>query len=101
MNRAKLIFLCAFVVVLVAAGSISRAWAWGNQGHEIVAIIAADNLSPSARDQVGRILGAPRIQALWKKRWPPRQYGLTLNSERKTARLPLALHRHLSAGPAD
>ena len=32
--------------------------AWGNQGHEIVAIIAADNLSAAAREQVAKILGA-------------------------------------------
>jgi hypothetical protein len=49
--------LFTFAVALIAAGSVSTAWAWGNQGHEVVAIIAADNLSPSARDQVGRILG--------------------------------------------
>jgi hypothetical protein len=36
----------------------SPAWAWGNQGHEIVAVIAADNLSPAAREHVAKILGA-------------------------------------------
>ena len=35
----------------------SAAWGWGNQGHEIIATIAADNLSLSAREQVARILG--------------------------------------------
>ena len=42
------------------AGPISAratAWAWGSQAHEIIAIIGADNLSPSARDQVAKILG--------------------------------------------
>ncbi len=34
----------------------SAAWAWGNQGHEIVAIVAADNLSPAARAHVAKIL---------------------------------------------
>jgi hypothetical protein len=57
LNRAKLTLLSTLAVALAAAGSSSTAWAWGNQGHEIVAIIAADNLSPSARDHVGRILG--------------------------------------------
>src|SRR5215813_6134976 len=33
-----------------------RAWAWGNEGHQIVAIIAADNLTPSARTHVAKIL---------------------------------------------
>ena len=31
--------------------------AWGNQGHEIVAIIAADNLTPAAQSHVAQILG--------------------------------------------
>ena len=57
MNRSKLTFLFTFAVALIGVRSSSLAWAWGNQGHEIVAIIAADNLSPSARGQVGRILG--------------------------------------------
>ena len=38
-------------------GATSTAWAWGNQSHEIVAIVAADNLSPAARDHVAKILG--------------------------------------------
>jgi hypothetical protein len=33
--------------------------AWGNQSHEIISIIAADNLSPAAREQVAKILGTP------------------------------------------
>jgi hypothetical protein len=33
-----------------------RSLAWGNQGHEIVAIIAPDNLSPAARGQVAGML---------------------------------------------
>ena len=38
-------------------GATSTAWAWGNQGHEIVAIVAADSLSPATRDHVATILG--------------------------------------------
>ncbi len=37
-------------------GGWNAAWAWGSDGHEIVAIIAADNLSRSARTHVARIL---------------------------------------------
>lgn len=33
------------------------AWAWGDQGHEIVAVIAADNLTPAAQSHVASILG--------------------------------------------
>jgi hypothetical protein len=50
LNRTKLLFLSAFVVAVIGARANSMAWAWGNQGHEIVAIIAADNLSPAARE---------------------------------------------------
>jgi hypothetical protein len=35
------------------------AWGWGSEGHEIVAIIAADNLTPAAQSHVANILGAP------------------------------------------
>jgi hypothetical protein len=33
------------------------AWAWFNEGHEIVAVIAADDLTPTARSHVAQILG--------------------------------------------
>lgn len=35
------------------------AWAWGAEGHEIVAAIALDELTPRARGQVAQLLGAP------------------------------------------
>jgi hypothetical protein len=57
LNRAKLVFLSAFAVTAIGIRANSAAWAWGNQGHEIVAIIAADNLSPAAGGQVARMLG--------------------------------------------
>ena len=34
------------------------AWGWGDQGHKIVAVIAADNLTPTAQIHVASILGA-------------------------------------------
>jgi hypothetical protein len=37
------------------------AWAWGAQGHEIVAIIALQELSPQARAQVAQLLGSPAM----------------------------------------
>jgi hypothetical protein len=33
------------------------AWAWGNEGHAIVACIAADNLSSTAQTRIARMLG--------------------------------------------
>lgn len=35
------------------------AWAWGHDGHKIVAVIAADNLNPAAQSHVASILGVP------------------------------------------
>lgn len=34
------------------------AWGWGDDGHKIVAVIAANNLTPAASSQVAEILGA-------------------------------------------
>jgi hypothetical protein len=33
------------------------AWAWGSAGHEMIAIIAADSLTPAARSHIAQILG--------------------------------------------
>jgi hypothetical protein len=38
------------------------AWGWGSDGHGIVAIIAADNLTPAAQSHVASILGVPADQ---------------------------------------
>lgn len=35
----------------------ARVWAWGREGHRIVALIAADRLTPAARAQVADLLG--------------------------------------------
>jgi hypothetical protein len=37
----------------------SPAWAWFAEGHEIVAVIAADDLTPTARSHVAQILNVP------------------------------------------
>jgi hypothetical protein len=57
LDRTKLVFLSAFGIAAMGLRAEPAAWAWGNQGHEIVAIIAADNRSPAARDHVAKILG--------------------------------------------
>jgi hypothetical protein len=38
------------------------AWGWGSDGHKIVAIIAADNLTPAAQSHVANILGVSASQ---------------------------------------
>ena len=56
MDRARFVFLSVFAIAVIGVCVNSAAWGWGNQGHEIIATIAADNLSLSAREQVARIL---------------------------------------------
>jgi len=43
LNHAKLLFLSAFAGTIISARTDSAAWAWGNQDHEIFAIIAVKN----------------------------------------------------------
>jgi nuclease S1 len=47
--------LIALVVLIAGAGSVSPS-AWGSQGHRLVGLIAADRLTPVARDEVRRLL---------------------------------------------
>ena len=49
--------LCIANVVLAVLLCPVSAWAWGFDGHKIVAIIAADNLTPAAASHVADILG--------------------------------------------
>jgi len=51
----SLVVLLGGMSALVLSGT-TRAWAWGTEGHQIVAIIAADNLTPNARTHVAKIL---------------------------------------------
>lgn len=50
-------FLIPAALILLAV----PAQAWGPQGHEIVALIAANELTPAARSQVARLLGGPAM----------------------------------------
>jgi hypothetical protein len=53
--RSVLIRTFLLAVLLIP----TRAWAWGDDGHEIAAVIAADNLIPAAQSHVASILGVP------------------------------------------
>ena len=46
-------------LALIALLAPSKALAWGAEGHEIVAAIALRELTPVARQEVGRLLGGP------------------------------------------
>ena len=54
--------LCIANIVLAVLLCPVSAWGWGNDGHKIVAIIAADNLTPAAQSHVANILGVPADQ---------------------------------------
>jgi hypothetical protein len=51
--------LCVANLVLAVLLCPVAAWAWGVDGHRIVAVIAADNLTPAASSHVAGILGVP------------------------------------------
>ena len=55
MGKSNSVLLSLFGLVLLSR----PAWAWFNEGHEIVAVIAADELMPTARSHVAHILGVP------------------------------------------
>jgi hypothetical protein len=54
-TRQNLLLALSVALLLCPAS----AWAWGLDGHKIVAVIAADNLTPAAASHVAIILGAP------------------------------------------
>jgi hypothetical protein len=50
------------ILALVLLGTVlfgNPAWAWFAEGHEVVAVIAADDLTPTARSHVAQILNVP------------------------------------------
>ena len=54
-TRQKAVLALAAAVMLCPVA----AWAWGFDGHKIIAVVAADNLTPSAASHVAEILGVP------------------------------------------
>jgi S1/P1 Nuclease len=54
----RIISLLAITSAICAGPLALPADAWNDQGHEIIAIIAADNLPPTALRQTARILGS-------------------------------------------
>jgi hypothetical protein len=53
--------MARIVIALVLLMVPAPAWAWGAQGHEIIATIAAHQLTARARTQVARLLGSPAM----------------------------------------
>ncbi len=57
-HSSRSVALCIANVVLAVLLCPLSAWAWGSDGHKIVAVVAADNLTPAAASHVADILGA-------------------------------------------
>jgi len=53
---------CIANVLLAVLFCPVSAWCWGSDGHQIVAIIASDNLTQAAQSHVANILGVPANQ---------------------------------------
>lgn len=53
LNPLISLFLVLFIIALVP----DRAVAWGDKAHSVIALIATERLSPSARQEIGELLG--------------------------------------------
>ena len=60
MNR----YLLAFAAIVSLAVVPQSAWAWGNEGHKIVALIAASELTPVAKAQVEQLLSGDAVTSM-------------------------------------
>ena len=54
--RSRRVFLCSFALAALCGAPATRAW--NNTGHEIIANIAWQNLSPAAREKITALLHA-------------------------------------------
>src|SRR5215472_16115316 len=63
MGKSKTVLLSLFGLFLLSR----PAWAWFAEGHEIVTVIDADDLTPTARSHVTQILGVPADTASVEK----------------------------------
>lgn len=55
---------CLIVVVLACMLAVPAAWAWGPEGHRVVAALAQRHLSPAAEAEVVRLLAAEHTGSL-------------------------------------
>lgn len=62
-----------FIVALLLAATTTPAWGWGSEGHRIVALVATDHLTPTARKNVKALLGAETLAdiASWPDAYRP------------------------------
>lgn len=57
----------AWATALVAVPVVQPAFAWGDKGHQVVAVIAESRLTPSAREALRSLIGPSRLRdvAMW------------------------------------
>lgn len=70
MKHAKFKILPMWVLALELAGLPRPAGAWGPAGHQIVANIAAQSLTPRAQREVKAILGSKKLGSFEIAGWP-------------------------------
>jgi hypothetical protein len=96
MNSHKVVRLVSVLGLLLLS---PPAWAWFAEGHEIVAIIATDDLTPTAKSHVAQILGVPAGSDSVEKAMAAASIRPdTEFRERDRATGTVALHRYLPSG---
>lgn len=61
------------IAALLLAAMTTPAWGWGSQGHRLVALVAMDHLTPTARKNVKALLGEETLAdiASWPDAYRP------------------------------
>ena len=76
--------LIAIAAIAAAVVMPSAAWAWGNEGHEVIALIAASELSPAAKAKVEQLLGGDAASAMADvSTWSPVKNAQGIDAESK------------------
>ena len=57
-------FPAAIVAFAVLASAPSGVLGWGNEGHQVIALIAADRVTPAALAEVADLLGSDAVRGI-------------------------------------
>src|ERR1700680_3693856 len=61
--KRSCLLMAACMVALISSFAPTAAFAWGAEGHRMIALIAADQLSPAAKRQIQQLLGTEDVAA--------------------------------------